>query len=342
MGIAYSILINICFFLFYLFIRGKTEKTKICFFIFPLVFNITTFFYHVDQFFFEKYIDFYSADKIKVFFVLFWLITALSALNKIVNLEKDEVPIYPLILLPFISLFKNPYMAVNTLVFVVVFFFLKEQNIKKRFAYVPIFSCIITMIQFFFFTITNENELNFNLYNLVFDLKNLSTFIILIPLVFYFLASTEGYGAGKYLMKFVFSILMIRLSTIIPFNNISLEVIYFIIFLSITIIMPLKKFDMTMYLFGVSFAFMIDENGPYILPGYYIIGLLLGEIMNILRERHFPFIHFLSGLLLLPYINPYVTKIFSHLNEIHIVMAVVFILYYAKLLSFTFVKRDLQ
>ena len=335
MGIMFSLLVNICFVLFYLYLRNKTEKKTIYFLGLPLFFNMITFFYPINM---------YSLEEHKVSFALFWSIMFLTTLNKIVNKDKNEILVYPVFLLTFISFLKYNYIFVNAVVFTITFFFLKNLSTAKRSRYIPVFMCIIAMTQFFFFTTVNVNIVNFTLYDFrfgkIFDLNNLSIFIMAIPLVFYFLASVKEQPVSiKCLMKAAFAILMIRLSTIISFNSSFLEATYFIIFLSVTIVMPLKKIDMTMYLFGISFAFMMDKDGSHTLPIYYVIGLFLGEITNILKERHFPFVHFFSGLLLLPYLNPYVTKIFFHLNELHIIAAVLFVLYYAKLLSFTFFKR---
>ena len=342
--IEYSILLNICFILFCITLEKSSKNTKTFFCILPIAFNMINLFYYLKGWPWSEGLGPTSVDNIKIFFFLFWPMIFLSRINGVF----DSSLFYASSLLSFISFFKNDYLFVNLLISVITIFYMKNQNSIDRVKSIPIFVLLMILTQFFFLNTVDKNQLNvesysFLLNNEAFVLTNLSIYIIIIPLVLYFLASIENQNSVvRYFLKLALVILMIRLSIIIPHHAFSLEMAYAIIFLSILVIMSFMTFDMTLYFISISFAFMMDRSTVDFLPFYYIVAFIIGESINILRSKYLSLVSLLGGLLLLPYTNPYVKQIFMNLSEIPIVLAILFILYYAKMLSFTFIPRELK
>ena len=338
-----NILFNVIFYFFYHFAGQGLGWVRYCFFVFPLAFNILSFFYRVEFSPISDRFDFYSEEKIKICFLIFWFLLFFLDLKRSgMKLEnKRERSLEPLFWMPFISVFEHNYFFINTFIFIFIFILINHWVTRKKPGHIHILIPIIVMAQFLFL---NGNRVEYGFDDLVFSdifqLENMNVMIMIIPF-FIFVTTIMGNKNASlgYFVKLAFVTFMIRISDFIEQDNISLYVSYVAVFMSMMVLMPFKKVDMTQYLFAVSFAFMMDKEIVEFLPLYYLVAIGVGEIINILVEKGYKQIRFIGGLFMLPYVNPLVTGIFSHLNNINIVMAFVFVLYYAKHLTFAFVEK---
>ena len=326
MAIMYNLFINFIFFSFYFFLKNRSKEFTPLLFIPPVVFNIVSNLY------------LFPEDNISFFFLLYWIMIFFLKLR-----WASEMPHGMEILLispAAISLISHNYLYMNALIFLLIFTAVKYWSPYEHPRHVHFLFVLFSVAQFTSLNIEGRPMPSELIFGEVFATSSLNILALVIPLIIFMMTAMEESSTFvRGLLKLSFALCMMRMSEFIILEGLSLYLPYLFVFISFVVVMPLGRFDMTRYLFALSFSCMIGEEMSRFLPIYYLSCLLLGETINALVEEKIKYVQNFSGLLFLPFINPYATNIFSHLSELSFWIAFFFIIFYTSVLASVFSGR---
>lgn len=277
---------------------------------------------------------------IKTAFLLFWLVVLFARLE---GGKGRDMPTEPLVCLPIISLLDHDYLYVSTLVLVLLFTLIKLWDQERISRYAHVLVAMAAAVQFLLLDV-GETDLGGIFDDLVHggslrpaNLHMISAIVGFF--IFIMMTRKDNNIEIRRFMKLAFVVSIIRISQLVGFDALSPHVSYSVVFLAVVVILPFSNFDMTVYLLSVSLAFPMSRDAAGILPVYYVASVALGETINLLSKRGGTPVKVAACALLLPYVNPFVTDVFSSLGTIPLSLAVVFSLCYARMLASLFEGR---
>lgn len=332
MNTFYSVAGNTFLFFLSFFLKDTPVYLRHCFFVLPFLLNVS----------FQWYLGLGTEWSINGIFLLFWVM--FFFLDRHGIKEKAFGGNSPLFLFVpvLLSLFNHNYIFINAILLLLLTILFKYGK-KVKYSYLLIFLTILGQflsLDFFMLGLYGFDDL---MLSEAFVNEEVSLLILIIPLSVFIIATMEEEDAFvRSFLKLVFAIVIMKFSIFITTSPASIVFSYVAIFLTIITLSTFKKIDITLHLFALSFAFMVDEGGSKLLPPYLLGAVIVGEGINMFMEKRIVAMKFIGGILLLPFVNPFVTRIFSHLQDVYFALAFVFVLFYTKLLTSIFKDKGLR